>query len=158
MVDVVEEALDVQVTDPVEGPASLPSPTYCIQRRLPRPIAERVGVEQWVHQRFQSILHHHLRDPICDSRDTQCPFPTFCFRNHYRPHRWWKVAARRHSIPDLIKVPFAVPLEVFDRLLIDARCSLVALYLEVGFQDFHSCNTVRFCPVLQAPPIAGWPN
>jgi site-specific DNA recombinase len=94
VVEVIEKVLDVQVTDPVEGPASLPCPTHCIQRRLPRPIAEGVGVEQWLHQWLQSILHDHLCDPICDSRDTQCSLPTLCFRDHYRPHRWGKVAAR----------------------------------------------------------------
>jgi len=52
MVDVVEEALDVQVADPVKGPASLPGPTHCIQRRLSRPIAEGVGMEQRFHQWF----------------------------------------------------------------------------------------------------------
>ena len=50
MVDVVEKALDIQVADPVKGPASLPGPTHRIQRRLPWPIAEGVGVEQWIHQ------------------------------------------------------------------------------------------------------------
>ena len=54
--------------------------------------------------------------------------------------------------------PFEVPLEVFDRLIIDACCSLVTLHLKVGFLDFYSRNTVRFCLVLQAPPIAGWPD
>ena len=42
---------------------------------------------------------------VRNSWDAQCPLPTIGFRYLHRPHRRWKVAARRHPIPDLVQVP-----------------------------------------------------
>jgi len=64
MVNVVEETLDVQVDDPVRFPASLPSLPHRFQCRLPRAIPIGIRMEERVHRRFQSRLHHHLGDPI----------------------------------------------------------------------------------------------
>jgi site-specific DNA recombinase len=92
--DVIEETLDVQIDDPVIAPASLPRLPHCIQGRLPRSIPVGIRMEQRVHRRLQSRLHHLLRDPIRYGRYAQFPFPTVCFRYLHRPHRRRKVAAR----------------------------------------------------------------
>jgi hypothetical protein len=117
--DVVEEALDVQIQNPVIAPASLPCLHHCIQRRLPRSIPVGIRMEQRVHRRLQFRLHYHLRDPIRYCRYAQLPLPTIGFRYLHRSHRRWKVTARRHPIPDLVQVPFRVPFEIRNRLLVD---------------------------------------
>jgi hypothetical protein len=143
--DVIEKALDVQIQNPVIAPASLPCLPHCVQCRLPRSIPVGIRMEQRVHRRLQSRLHHHLRNPIRHSRYTQLSFPTVGFRYFHRPHRRWKVTARRHSIPDLVQVLFQVPLEVRNRLLVDPCRSLVRFYSFVRFPDLPLGNTERLC-------------
>src|SRR5664280_950206 len=145
MFDVVEEPFDIQVNHPVKLPASLPRLPHCIQCRLPRPIAVRIRVEQRIYPRLQSRLHHHLCNPIRYSWNPQLPFPTVCFRYLHRPHRRWKVAARRHPIPDLVQVPFQVPFKVRNRLLIDPCRSLVRFYSFIRLPDLPLGNTERLC-------------
>src|ERR1017187_9170780 len=87
MIDVVEETLDIQVDHPVKLPASLPRLPHCIQSRLPRPIAKGIRVEQRIYHRFQSRLHHHLRDPVRSSGNPQLPFSAVSLRYLHPPHR-----------------------------------------------------------------------
>ena len=81
-------------------------------------------MEQWVHHRLQSRLHHRLCDPIRHSRYAQLSFPTIGLRYFHRPHGRRKVTARRHPIPDLIEIPFQVSLKLCHRLLIDPGRSI----------------------------------
>lgn len=66
-----KEGFDVQVDDPVRVPAPLPRDSHCVERRLPRSIAIRVGMEMRVHHRFQDHLHHGLCDAIGHSRNAE---------------------------------------------------------------------------------------
>src|ERR1017187_6449099 len=145
MIDVVEESLDIQVDYPIKLPASLPRLPHCIQCRLPRPIAIRIRVEQRIYRRFQSRLHHHLRDPVRYSWNPQLPFSARCLRYFHRPHRRRKIAARRHPIPDPVQVPFQVPFEIRNRLLIDACRSLIGLYPFIRLQYLPLRNHKRLC-------------
>src|SRR5271165_2891385 len=145
MIDVIEETFDIQVDHPVKLPASLPRLPHCIQCRLPRPVAVRIRMEQRVYLRFQSRLHHHLRDPIRYGWNPQLPLPAVCLRYLHRPHRRRKVAARRHPIPDLVQVPFQVPFEIRNRLLVDACRSLIGSYPFIRFLHLPLRNHKRLC-------------
>ena len=48
--NVIEEALDVQIYDPVIAPTSLPRLSHCIQRRLPWSIPIGIRMEQRIHR------------------------------------------------------------------------------------------------------------
>src|SRR5471030_2064806 len=151
--DVVEETLDVQIYNPVMAPASLPRLPHCIQRRLPRSISVGIRMEQRVHRRLQSRLHHLLRDPIRHGRYAQLPFPTVCFRYFHRPHRRWKVAARRHPIPNLVQVPFQVPFKIRNRLLVNPCRSMVRFYSFIRLPDLPLGNTERPCLTHRLLPL-----
>src|SRR5450756_400914 len=145
MIDVVEEPFDIQVNHPVKLPASLPRLPHRIQSRLPRPIAVRIRMEQWIYRRFQSRLHYHLRNPVRYRWNPQLSFSAICLRYFHRPHRRRKVTARRHPIPDLVQVPFQVPLEIPNRLFIDACRSLIGFYPFIRFQYLPLRNYKRLC-------------
>src|ERR1043165_2921352 len=113
-------------------------------------------MEQRFHRWLQSCLYHLLCDSIRHCGNAQLSFPTVFLRYLYRPHRWWKVAARRHPIPDLVQVVFQVPLKIFDRLFIDPCCSFIRFHPFVRFPDLLPGNTKRLCLIHRAPPIAGW--
>ena len=110
-------------------------------------------MEQRVHRRLQSRLHHHLRDPIRHGRYAQLPFPTVRLRYLHRPHRRRKVTARRHPIPDLVQVPFQVPFEIRNRLLVDPCRSLVRFHSLIRFPDLLLGNTERLCLTHRLLPL-----
>ena len=110
-------------------------------------------MEQRVHRRLQSRLHHHLRDPIRHGRYAQLPLPTICFRYLHRPHRRRKVAARRHPIPDLVQVPFQVSFEIRYRLLVDPCRSVVRFYSFIRLPDLPLGNTERLCLTHRLLPL-----
>src|SRR5450759_1426748 len=143
--DVIEETLDVQIYNPVIAPASLPRLPDCVQGRLPRSIPVGIRMEQRVHRRLQSRLHHHLRNPIRHGWYAQFPFPTVCFRYFNRPHRRRKVTARRHPIPDLVQVPFQVPFEIRNRLLVDPCRHLLRFYSLIRLPNLPLRNYKRLC-------------
>src|ERR1019366_5138743 len=153
--DVVEEALDVQIDDPVIAPASLPRLPHRLQGPLPRSIPVGIRMEQRVHRRLQSRLHHPLPDPIRHRRYAQLPFPAVGFRYLHRPHRRRKVTARRHPIPDLVQVPFQVPFEIRNRLLVDPCRSLVGFDSLIRFPDFPLGNTERLGLTPRLLPFLG---
>src|SRR5205085_12472354 len=86
------------------------------------------------------------------------PLSAVGFRDLHRPHWRWKVTAGRHPIPDPVKVLLQVPFEILNRLPVQACRPLIALYPYIGFPDFPSRNTKRFCFIFQAPPLSSWPN
>src|ERR1022692_2798241 len=60
--------------------------------------------------------------------------------------------ARRHPIPDFVQVPFQVPFEIRNRLLVDACRSLIGLYPFIRFQYLPLRNYKR----LQPPARHDW--
>src|ERR1035437_7615663 len=132
-----------------------PSPRlpHCIQGRLPRSIPVGIRMEQRVHRRLQSRLHHLLCDPIRHGRYAQLPFPTVRFRYFHRAHRRWKVTARRHPIPDLVQVPFQVPFKIRNRLLVNPCRSMVRFYSFIRLPDFPLGNTERLCLTHRLLPL-----
>src|SRR5215469_5546322 len=153
--DVIEKTLDVQIQNPVIAPASLPCLPHCIQCRLPRSIPVGIRMEQRVHRRLQSRLHHHLRNPIRHSRYTQLSFPTVGFRYFHRPHRRWKVTARRHSIPDLVQVLSSSPRSPQSTAHRPLPL-LGSLSLAYTLPRPPAWKYRMALPHSSAPPIAGW--
>jgi site-specific DNA recombinase len=93
VIDVVEEALDVDVEHPVGTPASLAGRPDGVDRRPAGTITVGVGVERRFQQRLQVSTDHLLRDTIGDRRDTQRPHPAACFRYVHPAYRRGHVAA-----------------------------------------------------------------
>jgi hypothetical protein len=65
-------------------------------------------MEPCVHFRLQFRFHNLLRDSIRYSGNSQTSFSATLLRYLHCPDWWWKVAARCHSIPDLVKWPLAL--------------------------------------------------
>jgi hypothetical protein len=110
----------------------------------------------WVNLRFQPRLHNLLCDSIRHSRNSKTSFSATLFRYFHCPDWRWKVAARRHPIPDLVKILLQSLFKILDRLSIDACRSLVRLHSLVRFPDLLLRNTKWLCLIHRAPPIAGW--
>ena len=110
----------------------------------------------WIKLRFQPCLHNLLCDSIRHSRNAQTSFPATLFRYLHCPDWRWKVAARRHSIPDSEKILLQSLFKILDRLSIDACRSLVRLHSLIRFPDLLLGNTKWLCLIHRAPPISGW--
>ena len=143
VVEVVEEAADVQIDHPVVTPASLPGCRECVDRRLPRAIPIRIGVELRLHFRFQVHLDHRLGNSVGDSGYAQAALASVLFRYTDRPDRRREVRARRHPIPNPIEIVLQVLLEHLDRLSIHASCSVVRLDPSVSLPNHPLGNTKR---------------
>jgi hypothetical protein len=150
----VEERLQVQVQDPILSPAALPADPDRIQRRPPRPIPIGVRVEHWLHPRLKVSVHDGLGDPIRDRRHPEHPRAAVPLQYLHRAHRRGHIAPRRQPIPELVEVPLQVPLELLDRLLINAGRALVGLTLNQASQtarleitnDFGFGSLTRLLP------------
>jgi hypothetical protein len=59
------------------------------------------------------------------SGHTQDPFAAILFRIGDCAHRRWKVAARTHSIPDLVEVAPQIFVELVKRLAVHAGCTAI---------------------------------
>ena len=114
-IDAVEEALDVEIKNPVTTPASLPRHADRIERRFAGSVSIGVRVEAWLHQRLQVPLDHHLGDAVGDRGNPQRPRLAIALRYVDPPHRRRKVAARRQPIPELVEVVRKISLEVRNR-------------------------------------------
>src|SRR5450631_1946443 len=133
-IDIIEEALDVEIEHPVMVPASPPGHARSIMCRFPRPISMGVLVELRLQDRLQKSLDDHLGDSVGNRWNSQRPSLssiTFWYVN--AAHGWGKVAAGAHPIPDLIKIITQILFKVFDRLSIDPRRPFVDLHLLVRF-------------------------
>src|ERR1700694_3975946 len=73
----------------------------------------------------------------------------------YPSHRRRMIAARRHSVPELVEVVRKISLEVCNRLPINASRTLVGSNPLVGFPYFPLRNVIRLCSIQGVPPSAG---
>jgi hypothetical protein len=116
VVDVVEKAADIKFKHKVVLPAPLARYPYGIYGRFIRPIPIGIRQEDRLDFSFHNLLDHHLRHTIGHSWYAQKPLSARLFRNGNSAHRWRKVAARAHPIPDLIKIPHKIFVERLERL------------------------------------------
>ena len=90
-------------------------------------------MEQRFHLRLQIRPHDRLSDPVRHGGHPEhADTLACCLRYLHRTHRRREVRPRGHPIPELVEVPFQVPLELCDRLPVDTRSPLVGLDLLVG--------------------------
>ena len=154
MRDVVKQALDVELQNPIVLPASLARHLQGIERRLAGPITVGVWKKDGFQNRFKDCFDDHLRYPIRHRRNAENPFPAILLRNGHRLDGRREVASRRHPVPDPIQVAFQVRFEVFDRLLVHAGRA------RVGFDRFEGLvhqplrDGERFCRSHRFPPVA----
>ena len=92
-------------------------------------------MEQRLHIRLQIRPHNCLGDSVGDSGHPERPHALALLRYLDRTNRRREVRPRGHPIPELVEVPFQVPLELLDRLAVDARRSLIGLDFLVGLPD-----------------------
>jgi hypothetical protein len=159
MIEVVEEAPDVQIDHPVRLPAPFPACCDRVQRTAARPIARGVRVEHRLHQRLQHHSHHRLRDSVRDRGHTEDPDPASSrLVDLHHLDRRREAAARRHAIPQLVEVALQVCLELLDRLAVDARRTLVGLDPQVRLehQVFRDLKRLRSARLVH-PGHSGWP-
>src|SRR5258708_19604735 len=99
--------------------------THSIQRRFPRPITIGICVEPWVHFRLQPCFHNLLCDSIRNCGNSQTSFSTTLLWYLHCPDWRRKVAARRHPIPDPVKVLLQLPFKILDPLPIGPSSSFI---------------------------------
>lgn len=113
MIQTIEETPNIEINDPVSTPASLSGYSDRVERGLARTGTIRVDMEHRFHLRLQNHPSHGLRHAVRHGGYTQRALPTTSpsLGNFDQPHRRWKVAPRRHPIPDLVQLAFQVLLE-----------------------------------------------
>src|ERR1039458_7529625 len=114
-VDFIKETSNVKVKHPVITPASLPRHGQCIMCRPAGAISVRVHMEHGFQYRLQVSLHHRLSDAIRDSWNSKRPRSSIVLRYVNPANRWREVTARRHPIPDPIKIVTQIFLERCNR-------------------------------------------
>jgi hypothetical protein len=154
MRDAVEEGPDVNVEHPVQLPATLPADPDRVQRRPPRPIPIGVRVKERLHPGLQAPTHDRLSDPVRDGRHPEHSRAAIPLRYLHRTHRRGHVAPRRQPIPELVEVPLQVPLELRDRLLVNAGRALVGLDPQPGLPNgpLRDIKRLRLRLAHPAPP------
>src|SRR5579863_4436065 len=110
-------------------------------------------MEMWINLRFQPRFHNLLRDSIRHSGNAQTSFSATLFRYLYCPDWRWKVAARRHSIPDSVEILLHSLFKILNRLTIDACRSLVRLHSLIRFPDLFLRNTNGFASFIGLLPL-----
>jgi len=145
----VKERPDVHVDHPARPPAPLPTDGDRVQRGLARPVSVGIRMKDRLDLPFQIHPHHRLSNPVGHRRHAQHPNP-FASRlgDLHRLHRRREVRTRREPVPDLVQIPLPVPLELGDRLLVDARRALVGLDFLVRFPDHHFGDLKRLVLLL----------
>jgi hypothetical protein len=94
-------------------------------------------MEMWINLRFEPCLHNLLGDSIRHGRNAQTSFPATLLRYLHCLDWRWKVAARRHAIPDPVKILLQPLFKIFDRLSVDACRSLIRLHSLIRFPDLR---------------------
>src|SRR5208283_917853 len=86
---------------------------------------------------------------------TQDPLSSRLFRNGDGTHRRRKVAARAHSVPDLVEITLQVGFELLDRLTVHAGRTSIGFDRFVGFVYLSLIDVERFvCRTHRGPPVA----
>ncbi len=154
VVDIVEQALDVELENPIVPPATLARHCDGVQRGFPRPVAIRVWQEDRFEVRLKHLLDNHLRHAVRDCRDTENPFPARLLRNGHCLHGRRHIASRRHPVPDPIQIVLQVRFEVFDRLVVHAGGARVGFHGLEGLIHQPFRDGERFCRRHAFPPVA----
>ena len=128
MIEIVEQAPDVELYHPVMVPAPASGHGNRAKRRFSRTIAVGILAEDRIKVWLQPHLHRRLRNPVGNRRNAQYPDATCLLWNRHGLDRRWKVAAGAHAIPDQVQVVAQLPLELLDRLGVDPRRPLVGFH------------------------------
>jgi len=132
----VVEGLDVKIDDPVRPPAPLSTAFHRLYGRPPWPVPVGVVMEDRFHVRLQVHGGHGLSDPVRHGGHSEHSDPApRLLRYLYRSHRGREVAARGHPVPELVEIPFQVPLELHNGLPVDTGCAFVGLDASVCLPD-----------------------
>ena len=102
-------------------------------------------MEQGFQHRLQVSSDNFLGDAVGNRGNAQRSRPPVRLRNLHPTHRWRHIAARRQSVPELVKVVGKPTLEVLDRLSIYSSRSLVGLDVLEGLPDLPLGNIERLC-------------
>jgi hypothetical protein len=113
------ELVDVFLTGPMTGEAInaagvafkkalIEASLACCPDRVDRGTPGSIPIRVWMEHRFQQWLqvsaNNLLPNTISDRRNTQRPRPARRLRYVHPAHGWRHIAARRQSIPELVKV------------------------------------------------------
>jgi hypothetical protein len=102
----IEEALDVEIQNPLVTPASLPRHADRIERRFAGSISIGVLVKEGLHERLKLSLDNRLGNSVGDGGYPQRSRPSSPISLRYlnSSHRRRIITARRKSIPELVEV------------------------------------------------------
>jgi DNA invertase Pin-like site-specific DNA recombinase len=110
----VEELPDVEIDHPGPFPAPFPARGHGIQRAPVLPVPVGVIVEDGLRPGLQRHRRHCLRHPVAHGWHAENSRASRGLRYLYRPHRRREIRARRHPVPDLVKIAPKIGLEVLD--------------------------------------------
>ena len=91
-IDAVEEALDVEIENPIVAPAALACLAHGINRRFAGPVAVGVVVEHRLQDRLQIATGNLLGDAVGNRWNAQRSRPAISLRNIDPQHRRRKIA------------------------------------------------------------------
>src|SRR6266581_859695 len=121
-------------------------------------------MEHWFHFRLQIQAHDRLSDSVRYRGHPEDPNPSLPVLLRYFdcPHRRREVTPRRQPIPELVQVPFQVPIKLLDRLAVNTGRAIIRLDSLIRFPDNPFRNLKRLVFRLWfahrlLPPRGGWP-
>ena len=117
------------------------------------PVAVGVVVEDRFHDLVQLACDHGLGDPVRDGGHAKRADTAALLVDLHQLDRRGKIAPRRHAVPQLVQVAFEVLLKLCQRLLVDARRTLVGLHLAIRSPNGLLGNHKRLCRIQRVPPI-----
>src|SRR5260370_31459156 len=91
-INAVEEALDVEIKNPVVAPAALASLVHGINRRFSGSVAVGIGVEHRLQERLQIATGDLLGNAVGNSWNPQRPRPPISLRSIDPQYRRRKIA------------------------------------------------------------------
>src|SRR5690554_650490 len=112
MRNVVEQTTDIKLQDPRITPTPLLSDPYSLDRRFSWAIAVGIWKKARLDLGFKLELDHHLGDSIRYRWYSQNPLPARFLRDGNGTNRWRHIAARRHPVPDFIKIILSITVKV----------------------------------------------
>src|SRR5438445_9447010 len=124
----IEEGANVEIERPGIPPTALSCDTHGLQCRFAWSVPIGIRMEVFLQLRLQVPFDHGLGDAVRNSGNSQLPLPAPSLVDLHSPHGRWKVAAGRHSIPELVEIAFQLHVKLLDRLIVHTGCSPVRLY------------------------------